>query len=133
MGGLIPKKIMSSDVKILQPEGILDGTKSVQFRQDISALVENKENKENKKKPVVILIDFKNVTFMDSSGLGALVLALKTVRASGSQLFVCSINEQIRILFELTSMDRVFEIFENQEKFLAYYKEQNQQEAKSEK
>lgn len=133
---------MSSDVKILQPEGILDGTKSVQFRQDISALVENKEKKENKenkentenpKKPVVILIDFKNVTFMDSSGLGALVLALKTVRASGSQLFVCSINEQIRILFELTSMDRVFEIFENQEKFLAYYKEQNQKEAKSEK
>ncbi len=139
MGGLIPKKIMSSDVKILQPEGILDGTKSVQFRQDISALVENKENKENKentenkKKPVVILIDFKNVTFMDSSGLGALVLALKTVRASGSQLFVCSINEQIRILFELTSMDRVFEIFESQEKFLAYYKEQNQKEAKLEK
>jgi anti-anti-sigma factor len=55
---------------------------------------------------------------MDSSGLGALVLALKGVRAAGSKLFVCSINEQIKILFELTSMDRVFEIFENQEKFL---------------
>lgn len=102
---------MSSDVQILQPQGILDGTKASQFRQDISALVE--------KGAKVILIDFQNVTFMDSSGLGALVLALKTVRAAGSKLFVCSINEQIRILFELTSMDRVFEIFEDQEKFFA--------------
>lgn len=102
---------MSSDVQILQPQGILDGTKASQFRQDISALVE--------KGAKVILIDFQNVTFMDSSGLGALVLALKTVRAAGSKLFVCSINEQIRILFELTSMDRVFEIFDDKDKFLA--------------
>jgi len=55
---------------------------------------------------------------MDSSGLGALVLALKAVRMAGGRLFVCSINEQIRILFELTSMDRVFEIFETPEEFL---------------
>lgn len=101
---------MSSDVKILKPNGILDGTKASQFRQDIVALVE--------KGAKIILIDFQDVTFMDSSGLGALVLALKGVRATGSKLFVCSINEQIKILFELTSMDRVFEIFENQEKFL---------------
>ena len=94
---------MSPVVKIIQPSGILDGTKASQFRQEISDLVEAGAD--------VVLIDFQDVTFMDSSGLGALVLALKTVRAAGSQLVVCSINEQIRILFELTSMDRVFEIF----------------------
>ena len=54
---------------------------------------------------------------MDSSGLGALVLALKTVRGAGLKMFVCSINEQIKMLFELTSMDRVFEVFENREEF----------------
>ncbi|VXD17810.1 Anti-sigma factor antagonist [Planktothrix serta PCC 8927] len=108
---------MSSDVKILKPHGILDGTKASQFRQDIGALVEDKEAK-----TITILIDFQDVTFMDSSGLGALVLALKTVRAAGSKLFVCSINEQIRILFELTSMDRVFEIFKNEEEFLEAFK-----------
>jgi anti-anti-sigma factor len=54
---------------------------------------------------------------MDSSGLGALVLALKTVRAAGSKLFICSVNEQIKMLFELTSMDRVFEIFPTREDF----------------
>jgi anti-anti-sigma factor len=44
----------------------------------------------------MVLIDFQDVTFMDSSGLGALVLALKTVRAAGGKLFICSVNEQIK-------------------------------------
>lgn len=100
---------MSSIVKVIKPSGILDGTKTNQFRQEVSGCVEEGAD--------IILINFKDVTFMDSSGLGALVLALKTVRASGGKLFICSINEQIRMLFELTSMDRVFEIFSNQEAF----------------
>jgi anti-anti-sigma factor len=100
---------MSPVVKVLQPSGILDGTKAGQFRQEISKLVESNVN--------IVLVDFQDVTFMDSSGLGALVLALKTVRASGGKLFICSVNEQIKMLFELTSMDRVFEIFPTREDF----------------
>ncbi|NES04421.1 MAG: STAS domain-containing protein [Okeania sp. SIO2F4] len=100
---------MTTVVKYIQPSGILDGTKATSFRQEISEQVDAGAD--------IVLIDFKEVTFMDSSGLGALVLALKTVRAAGSQLVVCSINEQIRILFELTSMDRVFDIFPSREEF----------------
>lgn len=98
---------MSPVVKVVQPSGILDGTKAGQFRQEISDLVQSNVD--------IVLIDFHDVTFMDSSGLGALVLALKTVRAAGGKLFVCSVNEQIKMLFELTSMDRVFEIFPSRE------------------
>ncbi len=98
---------MNSNIKFVQPSGILDGTKASQFRQEISDLVQDNGK--------IIIIDFKNVTFMDSSGLGALVLSLKTVRAAGAQLFLCSINDQIKMLFELTSMDRVFEVFSSRE------------------
>ncbi len=100
---------MSPVIKVIQPNGILDGTKAGPFRKDINDQVEAGAD--------IVLIDFKDVTFMDSSGLGALVLALKTVRAAGCQLIVCSINEQIKILFELTSMDRVFEIFSDRKAF----------------
>ena len=100
---------MNPVVKVVQPSGILDGTKAGQFRQEISQLVEANVD--------IVLIDFQDVTFMDSSGLGALVPALKTVRAAGSKLFICSVNEQIKMLFELTSMDRVFEIFPSREEF----------------
>ena len=101
--------MMSPVVKVVQPTGILDGTKGSQFRQEISQLIE--------KGATIVLVDFQNVTFMDSSGLGALVLSLKTVRAAGAKLFICSINDQIRMLFELTSMDRVFQIFPNRAEF----------------
>lgn len=100
---------MSPVVKVVQPSGILDGTKAGHFRQEISNLVESNVD--------IVLVDFQDVTFMDSSGLGALVLALKTVRAAGGKLFICSVNEQIKMLFELTSMDRVFEIFSSREDF----------------
>ncbi len=102
-----PVTSMKSKVAIVQPSGILDGTRSVQFRQEISELIANKVD--------IVIVDFRDVTFMDSSGLGALVLSLKTVRAAKAQLFLCSINDQIKMLFELTSMDRVFEVFASRE------------------
>ena len=100
---------MSTVVKQVQPSGILDSTKASQFREQISNLVADGAD--------IVLIDLKDVTFIDSSGLGALVSALKTVRSTGGKLCICSINEQVRMLFELTSMDRVFEVFANQDEF----------------
>ena len=100
-------------IKYIEPSGIIDSTKTTSFRQDISEQVNAGAD--------VVVIDFKEVTFMDSSGLGALVLALKTVRAAGRKLVICSINEQIKMLFELTSIDQVFRIFPNREEFKKSY------------
>jgi anti-anti-sigma factor len=100
---------MSPLIKVFQPSGILDGSESQDFRQEISEIVDSGAK--------IILVDFQNVTFMDSSGLGALVLAFKTLRDADIKLVICSINEQVRILFELTGMDKVFEIFPSQEEF----------------
>lgn len=103
---------MNSDVKVVQPSGILDSTKSDQFKAGINEVLNNGAN--------TVLVDFQDVSFMDSSGLGALVIALKTVRASGGDLFVCSINDQIKILFELTSMDKVFRVFDDRDAFYRF-------------
>ena len=102
---------MTEKVKVLQLNGNLDSTQSQDFKEKINEIIEQEGITE------IILVDFKDVTFMDSSGLGALVLAFKAVRATGRKLVVCSINEQVRILFELTGMDKIFEIFPNQEEF----------------
>lgn len=99
------------DVTILQPAGILDSTQASTFRQNVSDCVRDGAKH--------ILIDFQDVTFMDSSGLGALVLALKTARSSKVKMSICAINDQVKMLFELTSMDRVFELHESREAFEA--------------
>ena len=100
---------MNSVVQIIEPEGILDGTKTADFQQQIEQSVESGVD--------TILVDFHKVTFMDSSGLGGLVKALKTVKAADVQFFLCSINEQIGMLFELTSMDEYFTILRDREEF----------------
>ena len=64
-----------------------------------------------------LLIDLANISFVDSSGLGILVVVLKKVRASQKKMYVCSINDQVRMLFELTSMDRVFEVLPDRAAF----------------
>jgi anti-sigma B factor antagonist len=100
---------MSSTFTIVKPVGVLDATQTAQLRSQIDDAMQSGAS--------TVLVDFEQVSFMDSSGLGALVGAFKSLRARGGKLYVCSINEQIRILFELTSMDRVFDIFPSQEEF----------------
>jgi anti-sigma B factor antagonist len=100
---------MNSVVQIIEPKGILDGTKSADFQSQIEQSVESGVE--------TILVDFQQVTFMDSSGLGALVKALKTVNAAEVKFFLCSVNEQVGMLFELTSMDDYFTILSDRQEF----------------
>ncbi|MEH2416200.1 STAS domain-containing protein [Nostoc sp.] len=100
---------MREEVKVIKLIGNLNATTSQQFRQNITDVLVSGAK--------IVLVDFQDVTFMDSSGLGALVLAFKTLRAADTKLVLCSINEQVRILLELTNMDKVFEIFPSQDAF----------------
>ena len=100
---------MNSVVQIIEPKGIFDGTKIADFQKQIERSVESGAH--------TILVDFCDVTFMDSSGLGGLVKAFKTVGAAEVGFYLCSINEQVRILFELTSMDKYFTILGDREDF----------------
>ncbi|MBW4462606.1 MAG: STAS domain-containing protein [Nodosilinea sp. WJT8-NPBG4] len=100
---------MNSNVQVIEPTGILDSTKAEEFRESVEALLE--EGTE------VILVDLKEITFIDSSGLGTLVVLLKKARSLNRSFCICSMNDQVRMLFELTSMDRVFEIYENRQAF----------------
>ena len=102
-------KMDSDVVKVIEPSGILDGIKGNQLRRDVADILD--------KGAEIILVDLQNVTFMDSSGLGSILLACKTVRAGGSKFYICSINDQIRMLFELTKMERVLTPFANREEF----------------
>ncbi|MGG6239602.1 STAS domain-containing protein [Nodosilinea sp. AN01ver1] len=102
---------MSANVQVIEPAGILDSTKAEEFRQSVEDLLQNGAE--------IILVDLKDITFIDSSGLGTLVVLLKKIRGLNRTLCICSMNDQVKMLFELTSMDRVFEIYENRQAFEA--------------
>ncbi len=102
---------MNPEVKVMQPSGRLDVTNVNQFRLevgDIAAL-----------KPKFLVIDLKDISFMDSSGLGALIAALKIIRNSGGELALCSPTDQVQMLFDLTSMSTIFKVYADIQDFIA--------------
>lgn len=58
-----------------------------------------------------MLIDLKDVRFIDSSGLGALVSGFKNAISHQGNLKLSTLQSQVRSMFELTRLHRVFEIF----------------------
>jgi anti-sigma B factor antagonist len=58
-----------------------------------------------------LLIDLVNVRFIDSSGLGALVSGFKNATANQGTLKLTALQPQVKSMFELTRLHRVFEIF----------------------
>ena len=100
---------MNSSVKIVQPSGVLGNEQASRLRQEISEVVESGAK--------LVLVDLQSVTFIDSSGLGVLAMAFKTVRSAGGRLCFCSVNDQPRMLFELTGMEQVFEVFPDRAAF----------------
>lgn len=96
-------------VRVIQPVGTLDSQQANLLRQEIQSIIEEGVK--------TVLIDLQEVVFMDSSGLAAIVLAMKMLKEVEGKLFVCSVNEQIKMLFELTRIDMVLDIFISQEEF----------------
>jgi len=54
-----------------------------------------------------IVVNLADTSFMDSSGLGALIGCLKLARQSGGDLRIAAVQPQVNMVLELTSMHRV--------------------------
>ena len=57
-----------------------------------------------------IVVDLAGVTIIDSAGLGVLVSAMKRVRQQGGDLKLCGLRPAIAIIFDLTRLDKAFDI-----------------------
>ncbi|MEH2298759.1 STAS domain-containing protein [Nostoc sp.] len=100
---------MKFSLTVLQLSGVLDTTRGNELRREISGLMANGTN--------IFLLDMKEIKLINSTGLGALVSVMQMVQKANSQLFLCSISDQVRMLFEMTKVDKLFKIFTDQEEF----------------
>lgn len=62
-----------------------------------------------------IVVDLSEVTFIDSTGIGVLVGALKRARESGGEVHFCGIQTRVRRVFEITGLLRVLPLFESRD------------------
>lgn len=90
-------------IVILINEERLDAHNSGELKAEVQSLFE--------KGNLSLLIDMKTVRFIDSSGLGALVSGFKNATTNHGTLKLSSLQPQVKSMFELTRLHRVFEIF----------------------
>jgi anti-sigma B factor antagonist len=67
------------------------------------------------KKTPAILMNFLKVTYLDSSGMGALVEIMKGVKAYGGKLKITNIPPKIKMLFVITKLAKLFDIVDEEE------------------
>ena len=91
----------------------LDAHNSGDLKAELAGLFEGKEK--------YILVDLKDVRFIDSSGLGALVSGFKNAISHQGNLKLSGLQPQVKSMFELTRLHRVFEIFNSFEEALETY------------
>ena len=86
-------------------EKILDARTSRDFRREIEKQLTSHKQ---------VVLDLSALTFVDSSGLGALLSCLRQVSGTGGDLKLCALTTQVRAVFQLVRMHRLFDIYNTQ-------------------
>lgn len=69
----------------------------------------------NQHEPDRMIIDLSGVPYMDSSGVATMIEALQVQRRKGKKLFLCNLRTRVYSMFEIASLDRLFNIVDDVE------------------
>lgn len=96
-------RIESNDgVVTVYLEGELDHHAAKSIREEIDENIE-------RIRPSTLILDFKNVTFMDSSGIGLVMGRYRTMQLLNGKLIVRNASLHIRKVMRLAGLDRLAE------------------------
>ena len=93
-----------NDTAVVQVPTRLSVLEAVAFKQTCQELTLKSETLKQ------IIIDFKETTFMDSSGLGALVSNFKIAQEKGIEFILQNVTPKVMAVLNLTGLDKVFSI-----------------------
>lgn len=80
----------------------IDAAMAIQFKEDMRA--------ETESGPARVILDLSSVSFIDSSGLGAIVAAMKQL-GKERKLDLAGLSPMVEKVFRLTRMDTVFNLY----------------------
>jgi anti-sigma B factor antagonist len=87
---------------VVLPGEQLDAGNAKEFKRDIAAVLEPCRK---------VVFDLRELRFVDSSGLGAILSCLRQLNAKGGDLKLCEMTKPVRALFELVRMHKIFDIY----------------------
>ena len=100
-------------VEIVALTGNVDASVSETLRRQLDRLISSGRT--------WLVLDLRDVGFIDSSGLSVLVGALKATRAVGGTLGLLKLRPTVRSVIELTRLDRILDVFSDEGEALERY------------
>lgn len=82
---------------------IVLGEESTALREKVKSLLGSGQKK--------IVLDMANVSYIDSSGLGALVASHTSARSQGANLKLCNLGTKFQEILQVTKLVTVFEVY----------------------
>ena len=92
----------TNEVKVLAFEGRLDTGTSPDAQQQLIRLIEEGETK--------ILVNLEKVDYISSAGLRVLLVVAKQLKATDGELRICSLNEVVKEVFDISGFDMILPI-----------------------
>ena len=100
-------KTVESEPPVIELEGEVDVYTAPQLKQQMISLLESGAKE--------LVVDLSKVDYLDSTALGVLIGGLKRMRErDGNMVLVCP-SPRIRRVFEITGLDKIFDIFNSSE------------------
>lgn len=112
---LMEQKVVNTpdgnSIVVFSPTGRLDITTAWQFRTKLQDCIAKQSNH--------VVVNLGQVNFIDSSGLTSLVAGMRDADKALGSFKLCNVHPEAKLVFEVTMMDSVFEIFDSEEEALA--------------
>ena len=103
----MPNVLTPSRMKIVAIQGDINAENAAEIGQYLADMVSAQENSS-------LMVDMSQVVALDSAGLMILVSMLTLAQQLNKQFGLFGVSASVRIIFELTQLDRVFKISESQ-------------------
>ena len=100
-----------NDVKVVQIEGELDTGSSPNAQNQLDQLRGQGVKK--------ILLDLTNLDFISSAGLRVLLATAQELKEDGGDLRVCSLNREVKEVFDISGFSTLLMVFDNEAKALS--------------
>ena len=102
---------MSGDIDIVNGAAA-DKTVAVRGRINIENAGEMRTTLANalRSKPASVSLDLSGASYIDTSGVATLIEAARIARQQGTRLTLKGLHDQPRYFFEITHLDRLFDI-----------------------
>ncbi len=96
--------------KIIEVSGEVDLYNVSELKKALFSITDGKHGS--------VIVDMKDVNYMDSSGIGALVAGQKKMRAHNGKFALMNIHDDVLNILKLATLDKFFTIYESDEEII---------------